>query len=55
MSKTSTEWSELFGLRIALSNLKTSNNSQSPISKTEDVVVNWIELRIKQLENRGKK
>ena len=51
----SLEWSELFGLRIALSTLKASVDTQLPIRKTENVVADWMQLRIKQLEDKGER
>lgn len=45
MSKSSIDYCELSGLRIALSNLMHA-------SKQNDVVIDWIKTRIKELEDK---
>lgn len=44
MNKSSTEYTELFGLRYALAHAKASNASQE--------VLNWLVNRISELESK---
>jgi hypothetical protein len=46
MAKSSMEYTELAGLQIALANLKT------PPKPNTQVIISWMETRIKELENK---
>lgn len=45
MAKSSTEYAELMGLRIALSNLAVARQQETSVYE-------WIQLRIQELENK---
>lgn len=48
MCKSSVEYAELFGLRNALSDLRTKKS----LSEEETVVLKWLENRIVYLEQK---
>lgn len=46
MPKSSMEYSEIFGLRLALANLQT------PPKPNTQVIIDWMKARIEELEKK---